>query len=37
MNSDKMPHIIYADIESLIKKNILMDVQIILKILQQQK
>ena len=35
MKSDKMPYIIYADIESLIKKK--MDVQIIQKILQQQK
>ena len=35
MKSDKMPYIIYADIESLIKKS--MDVQIIQKILQQQK
>ena len=33
MKSDKMAYIIYADIESLIKKE--MDVQIIQKILQQ--
>ena len=32
---DKMPYIIYADIKALIKKQ--MDVQIIQKILQQQK
>ena len=36
MKSDKMPYIIYADIESLIEKKE-MDVQIIQKILQQQK
>ena len=35
MKSDKMPYIIYADIESLIKKQ--MNVQIISEILQQQK
>ena len=35
MESEKMTYIIYADIESLIKK--LMDVQIIQKNLQQQK
>ena len=34
MKSDKMPYIIYADIESLFRK---MDVQIIQKILLQQK
>ena len=36
MKPDKMPYIIYADIESLIEKK-QMDVQIIQKILQQQK
>ena len=35
MKSHKMPYIIYADIETLIKKQ--MDMQIIQKILQQQK
>ena len=35
MKSDKMPYIIYADIESLIKKWI--DVQIIQKNLKQEK
>ena len=35
MKSDKMPSIIYVDIESLNKKE--MDVQTIQKILQQQK
>ena len=35
MKSDKMSYIIYADTESLIKKQ--MEVQIIQKILQQQK
>ena len=35
MKSDKMAHIIYADMKSLIKKWI--DVQIIQKILQEQK
>ena len=35
MKSDKISYIIYADTESLIKKQI--DVQIIQKILQQQK
>ena len=35
MKSDKMPYIIYADIEPLIKKQ--MDVQITQKIHQQQK
>ena len=34
MNFDKMPYIIYAGMESLIKK---IDLQIIQKILQQQK
>ena len=36
MKSDKMPYIVYADVESLIKKN-QMDVQIIQKNLPQQK
>ena len=35
MKSDKMPYIIYADIDSFIKTY--MDVQIIQQILQQQK
>ena len=35
MKLDKMPYIIYVDMESLIKKK--MDVKIIQKILQQQK
>ena len=35
MKSDKMPYIIYADIESLLQKQ--MNVQIIEKIFQQQK
>ena len=35
MKSDKMPHIIYGDIESLIKKE--MYVKIIWKVLQQQR
>ena len=36
MKLDKMPYIIYVDMESLIKKK-KMDVKIIQKILQQQK
>ena len=36
MNLDKMPYIIYADMESLIKKKY-MDVEITQQILQQQK
>ena len=35
MKSDKMPYIIYADIESLIKK--IMDVQAIQKMFQNKK
>ena len=35
--SDKIPYIIYADTEFLIKKKQQMDAQIIQKILQQQK
>ena len=35
MKSDKMSYIIYVDIESLIKKQV--DVEIIQKILQQEK
>ena len=37
IKSDKVPHIIYADIESLINKRDINDMQIIQKILQQQK